>query len=405
MHGKFTMFRRDVDKLQPTDAPLGNMSFLRLCASIRAAALAAAFLPSVALALPSLTPHDDTTAGNITWQNPVVGFNPNIDAHQHWKNQNLFNTPRLFKTYAAWDNTQYRYNAATDKSQLRANGDAADYGHGFMDPTTPALYYFRTNGVAGVSDAPTPPPGHVTPMVDFFNTVGSWMNLVNQTGNLNSNGKPTQSSIQFLQGGAGANTNNFVLPGFQLEIRFDTRYLSGPAGGGVTNAFPTESEIGPLGDWGGNPNGGAAAGVDGTLAYWSPARRILTFNRNVNWYFSDGTLNDTDNTVAPGQFDFMSVAFHEFGHVLGLDHPDYGTNVAPNQVESNTTMFPKIPRRGGVTIGGITYDGIRRGIDGDTIDGARGLYTIPVPEPETWGLVLLSLGFIGLGLRRKLSTI
>src|SRR5262249_50624601 len=127
--------------------------------------------------------------------------------------------------------------------------------------------------------------------------------------------------------------------------------------------FPIPPEIDPdTGTWGGNPRGGGTS--DGVLAFWTPSLRRLTFNSLVPWYF--GQSNDP--TVAPTSFDFWAVALHEFGHVLGLDHPD-----APLAF---TTMFPSMGDRGSMTMAQL---GLVHGIDGGTLDGARALYTIPSP--------------------------
>lgn len=72
---------------------------------------------------------------------------------------------------------------------------------------------------------------------------------------------------------------------------------------------------------------------------------------------------------------------HEWGHVLGLDHVDVKT----------ATMYDFSP----FTLGVLT-----RGIDLGSAQGAAVLYSIPVPEPATWLVLLGAVACIG-GYRRR----
>jgi MYXO-CTERM domain-containing protein len=137
----------------------------------------------------------------------------------------------------------------------------------------------------------------------------------------------------------------------------------------------------PDGTWPGNPQGNDTS--DGVLAFWTPSLRTLTFNAKAPWYIG----NSNNPAVSPNMFDFWAVALHEWGHVIGLKHPDNAVNF--------TTMYPSISQRGVMTMAQIN---LTRGIDADTLDGARGLYTIPTPG--TLGL----LAFAGIVATRRRRT-
>lgn len=343
---------------------------LGLCAIVAAVGSAAP-----ALAIPT-NPDPLHTAAATPWSSvPIGALNAATDAHQHWNTDNLAGVNAKFKTYAAWDNNVYRYNSVADRPKSKAL-DGADYGHGFMENV--ALYGFSPGN--GLPNNPAVPFAAQS----MFNTVPViWSTAVNQTGVNNVNGVPVETKINWGNGGVG----NF----FDVTIRFATSYPVGAAfpGGAGNRDFPDEIEIGNDGTWGGNPGGGAAAGIDGTLAYWTPSSRVLTFNSKINWFYADlmNPANDLLPTHAANQFDFVSVAIHEFGHVLGLEHPD-------NAVV-NTTMQKTFPRRGGFN----GQDGILRVIDGGTVDGARSLYTIAVPTPA--GAALLGIGGVFAMRRRR----
>ncbi|XVF60406.1 hypothetical protein PTKIN_Ptkin08bG0043300 [Pterospermum kingtungense] len=83
----------------------------------------------------------------------------------------------------------------------------------------------------------------------------------------------------------------------------------------------------------------------GTVAHaFSPQDGRFHYDADENWSF---------NPTASNQFDLESVAVHELGHILGLDHSQ----------DPNSIMFPSIP-------GGTT----KRDLGQDDINGIRALY-------------------------------
>src|SRR5262249_21759956 len=160
----------------------------------------------------------------VTWSSVAFPmFNGQTDMHQHWKNQPLPGVAGKFKTYAAWDDANWRYNEVVGRSMNKAQ-DGADYGHGFMQ--NPAAFGItipdpltEPNGVPGRRPVPAGAQG-LLPTV-----VNQWMTTVNQEGMLNSNNVATVTKINFANGGIGVGAQ---APGTQIEIRFADIYETGP---------------------------------------------------------------------------------------------------------------------------------------------------------------------------------
>ncbi|PSS33743.1 Metalloendoproteinase [Actinidia chinensis var. chinensis] len=86
-------------------------------------------------------------------------------------------------------------------------------------------------------------------------------------------------------------------------------------------------------------------GPGGTLAHaWAPRDGRFHYDAEESW--SVGAVR--------GSFDLETVALHEIGHLLGLDH---------SSVE-NAIMFPTI------------FSGVTKGLHGDDIQGIKALYNV-----------------------------
>jgi hypothetical protein len=70
----------------------------------------------------------------------------------------------------------------------------------------------------------------------------------------------------------------------------------------------------------------------------------------------DMTLNDTQPFNIGRTYDLQSVALHEFGHALGLDHSTYGT-----------VMY-------------AAYSGVKKGLSADDVAGAQAVYGARQPD-------------------------
>ena len=110
--------------------------------------------------------------------------------------------------------------------------------------------------------------------------------------------------------------------------------------------------------------GGANCGGE-----WDPGTKTQTFDSSLNWSFAldpAGIPND--------KWHFYSVALHEIGHIVALGHQD----------DNGDLMKPSV----GVPIGGFpgcvpNATPFYQGLDADTKDGVRDLYSIPVEATLT----------------------
>jgi hypothetical protein len=103
----------------------------------------------------------------------------------------------------------------------------------------------------------------------------------------------------------------------------------------------------------------------------------MTFNSNINWFYIP--------PLVPGanQFDFVTTALHEFGHVLGLDH----------EGGVGTVMF------GRQASDGVDATSVVRLLDFGSREGSTSLYSIATPEPAS--VVLLATAAVAPMLMRR----
>lgn len=118
------------------------------------------------------------------------------------------------------------------------------------------------------------------------------------------------------------------------------------------------------------PNGGTGSGD-------------ILFDANSFYAFQPGNDGDAFPVASTAPNDFESLLLHEMGHAIGLAHPAFSGTCAVMNVDA-----PCLGK-------------INRYLDADDIAGAQFLYGAPVPEPETWAMLLAGLASVGWAARRR----
>lgn len=117
----------------------------------------------------------------------------------------------------------------------------------------------------------------------------------------------------------------------------------------------------------------AHAYLPGTEGLYGPGGTLtgdVHVNEAKDWV--DDPFDDDDGM----EYDLFTVLLHEVGHALGLGHSDVpGAVMAP------------------------TYEGGKRDLTEDDIEGIQTLYGMPVPEPA--GIAVLGLGIAAICRRRR----
>lgn len=129
-------------------------------------------------------------------------------------------------------------------------------------------------------------------------------------------------------------------------------------------------------------SGGGAVGFAPPPTGGTGAGDIL-FDANSFYAFQSGNDGDAFPGASTAPNDFESLLLHEMGHAIGLAHPAFSGTCAVMNVDA-PCLFK-----------------INRHLDADDIAGAQFLYGAPVPEPETWAMLLAGLGLVGFAVRSR----
>lgn len=141
------------------------------------------------------------------------------------------------------------------------------------------------------------------------------------------------------------------------------------------------------------PNGGRT--LEGDI--------VFNTKTDISYYVAPGNEGDLYDLYPPGgglyRNDFQGLFTHELGHALGLAHSDVPSGLMCGYV-ANAPGFD------GSACAYFDPDGdgkapINRLPDADDIAGAQYLYSAPVPEADTWTMLLAGLGLVGFAARRR----
>ena len=308
--------------------------------------------PDAARALPIL-PGNEHPHGvdDVTWPDGPLA-DPSHTLHQHWNNKELGRNffEDSFFTLAAWDNRGEKTTYHIDPGLNPGGFGERNFGHGFIADRV--LFRFDP-------DFPAPENLFEDRVTQAF---GDWMTAV-EDGFLKKLGKDPDGPEAVL--GFNFEQQTLAAPGPPageefINIKFQPK--NGP------NPFP---DLDPTRD----PETGGIVNIAG---FWNFRTRELVFNtRDFTWY---------TGAAAPGanDQDFLTVARHEIGHVIGLGHPQ-DRHMRPD----HSIMWAFIPDKG-----------VRIAIDPGSVEGALVLYTQSVPSPSALILVLTGLMLVSRRFRR-----
>ena len=145
------------------------------------------------------------------------------------------------------------------------------------------------------------------------------------------------------------------------------------------------------------PNGGTT--LEGDIIFNRDVAYQMAAGREGNNYYLYPNPSPTD-PAKNGWYhnDFEGLFAHELGHALGLAHTNVTSALMCGYIStsfngSTCAYFDQSPPIGLVPINRIP--------DADDIAGIQYLYSAPVPEPETWAMLLAGLGLVGFTARRR----
>jgi hypothetical protein len=137
----------------------------------------------------------------------------------------------------------------------------------------------------------------------------------------------------------------------------------------------------------------------------------ILFNLNVAYQIASGsegaehTIYLNPSPTDPGNKDLwfhndLEMLFmHELGHALGMNHSTVPTALMCGYVDGafdgSVCSYMDPDNNGTIPLNRIP--------DADDIAGIQFLYGAPVPEPETWAMLLAGLGLVGIMARRRHS--
>ena len=402
---------------------------MRFATTCITSALGITLASTAALAIPNqhLNPHSDA-APDISWPNPAPAA-PETTNHFHLvlrggetitQNANFVTSNKAWRADSVWDDRFYRF---VDANNDVWNDNASRFGHGYIDPAFRPRYWFN--------NVPAAAQPLLTQSFASWNTAAQA--AATAVGNKTPANNPTKTSIAFENVAQQASSDFQVLfaPNVLSTQNAYAEWIAsnaqdkpgGPALAALTMVYeenPTNSVFfASASNWQlrlKDANPGTPGNQPGP---WTKSHNVQVgwhfgagapaANSNVDFEYRDSTvpasvfdtlqagsdplLTDTFDQFAGNgaadsvnffPMDFLTIALHETGHILGLLHdPTSNAGGAANIMRSQIAFNAGFGRA-------------MRAIDADSAYGAAILYTIPIPEPA-W----LSAACVGLLMMRR----
>lgn len=213
------------------------------------------------------------------------------------------------------------------------------------------------------------------------------------------------------------NGNNASIPDYsvaadQIVVFAGARNLGGTLATGGPGGFSSNGSADFLDNASSRGQPGALLPIETDFGRWGGA---LSFNSaSSNWYFDPDT--NTDESFSG--FDFYSIAVHELAHVLGFGSADSFDNLSSGGLFAGSAVNDLLGSNPSLTgdghwVSGLSYLQQEAAMDPTIGSGQRKHFTeldyaamkdigwqvSPVPETETWALMLAGLGLLGWRLR------
>lgn len=290
--------------------------------------------------------------------------------------------------FADWDNDQYRF---TD-TEVKGDGQNAllnNFAQGYIDPAHPPLYSFDPK----VPDA-------AKPLIAKTFTAWSQAAQAVSAANKSPAGSELKTGISFKPAGSGRGQFEFdFVDGIQstrtalAEWVCSVDRVGGKITQNMTMAFektPSDFVQAPTGYTIRAKNSGAFGVAFSQEVGWSydktpavAATVDLEYTRERDGKVFDdlsavdptlmlttniGTTIPTSDKINFYKVDFLTIALHETGHILGLQHSadDLSGSIMRASIQKDAA-----------------WGGTMQTIDANSAFGAAELYTIPVPEPAS----------------------
>ncbi|HNQ03463.1 MAG TPA: PEP-CTERM sorting domain-containing protein [Thiobacillaceae bacterium] len=141
----------------------------------------------------------------------------------------------------------------------------------------------------------------------------------------------------------------------------------------------------------------------------------ISFSNTASWYFGTDASG-----ITPGQSDFYSVAIHELAHVLGFGTADSFSNLVGGGMFNGPTTGAVVlhdddSHWAAGTMSLVSGNAQEAAMNPTILKGTRKYFTdldyaamqdigwqvTPVPEAETWAMLLAGLGLVGLAARSR----